>query len=306
MKKWLTAYFGLSKKEYNGVVLLILLILLISVLPHIYECFRPVDHDDAFIRSALRELAKQKKLDRHPRSYRSGFRKDSVTKIARLFHFDPNKIGIDEWLQLGLSERQAGAVLNYLSKGGRFRQAEDLRKMYTINAEVYNRIYPFVRIRSDPGQSAIETSRYKPNPLRVDLEGKRGLKIIEVNGADSIQLEEIKGVGPAFARRILKYRERLGGFYKKEQLLEVFGLDSLKYQEIKDQIVLDENKLRKINVNTAVQEDFKYHPYIRYKQVNALIEYRKQHGNYSNIAELNKVVILDPELIARMAPYFSF
>lgn len=109
-----------------------------------------------------------------------------------------------------------------------------------------------------------------------------------------------------FANRIIKYRERIGGFYKKEQLMEVFGLDSVKYEEIKDQIVIDLTKLKRINVNTAEFADFKNHPYIRYKQVNALIQYRKQHGNYSNIADLNKVAILNQETINRLAAYLEF
>jgi competence protein ComEA len=110
----------------------------------------------------------------------------------------------------------------------------------------------------------------------------------------------------AFANRIVKYRARIGGFYKKEQLMEVFGLDSVKYTEIKDQIIVDVSKIKKININTVEIEDFKNHPYIRYKQVNALVQYRKQHGKYSNFADLNKVAILNQETIDRLAAYLEF
>lgn len=88
--------------------------------------------------------------------------------------------------------------------------------------------------------------------------------------------------------------------------MEVFGLDSLKYNEIKDQVEIDVSGIKKINVNTAGFEDFKNHPYIRYKQVNALIQYRKQHGNYSNIADLNKVAVFSQETIDRLAAYLEF
>jgi competence protein ComEA len=106
--------------------------------------------------------------------------------------------------------------------------------------------------------------------------------------------------------RILTYRERLGGFVNKEQLLEVFGLDSLKYAEIKNQIRVDPVSVRKININTATVEQYKNHPYLRFKQINAIIQYRKQHGNYSNIADLAKVVVIPAETIARLAPYLTF
>jgi competence ComEA-like helix-hairpin-helix protein len=86
----------------------------------------------------------------------------------------------------------------------------------------------------------------------------------------------------------------------------VFGLDSAKFEEIKNQISVNASELKMININTAKLEDFKGHPYVRYKQVNAIIEYRKQHGNYSNIADLNKVAILSQEMIERLAPYLTF
>ncbi|MNL38591.1 Helix-hairpin-helix motif protein [compost metagenome] len=86
----------------------------------------------------------------------------------------------------------------------------------------------------------------------------------------------------------------------------MFGLDSAKFDEVKGQVILDLSGIKKINVNTAGADDFRNHPYIRYKQVNALIQYRKQHGNYSNIADLNKVLILNQETISRLAPYLEF
>ncbi|WP_316794457.1 ComEA family DNA-binding protein [Pedobacter frigoris] len=302
MKKWMNTYFGLSKGEFNGMLVLIVLIVAVGFVSYIYNHLTPALTDDVTMRQAIRRLVIN---DGSPENNRPS-RENRPANIAGLkkiipFYFDPNTIGIKEWQQLGLSERQAGAILKYLSKGGQFRKPEDLRKMYTINDQVCDLILPYVRI-APSGAKAYSQKRIH----RTGEQVKPTLKIIEINEADSLKLEEIRGIGPAFAKRIIKYRERLGGFYKKEQLMEVFGLDSLKFEEIRAQITVDDLKLKMINVNTAVFEDFKSHPYIRYKQINALIQYRKQHGNYSNIADLNKVAILDPGTIARLAPYFTF
>ncbi|TKC07074.1 ComEA family DNA-binding protein [Pedobacter frigoris] len=301
MKKWMNTYFGLSKGEFNGMLLLVVLIVTAGLIPDGYNYLKR-DVADVNVREAIRRLEINDEERERSGSFKEN-RPEKRTGVKKIipFYFDPNTIGVKKWQQLGLSERQAAAILKYLAKGGRFRKPDDLHKMYTISDRVCKLILPYVRIAPAEAKIYPEKGIYKKGNYVKPM-----LKIIEVNGADSLELEEIRGVGPAFAKRIIRYRERLGGFYKKEQLMEVFGLDSLKFEEIREQIAVDDLKLKKININTAVFEDFKHHPYIRYKQVNALIQYRKQHGNYSNIADLNKVAILDPETIARLAPYFTF
>jgi len=98
----------------------------------------------------------------------------------------------------------------------------------------------------------------------------------------------------------------LGGFYKTEQLMEVYGLDEQKYAEIKDQLSISKGALKTININTAVFNDLKGNPYLSFKQINAIIQYRKQHGNYSGIDDLKKIVLLNPEVVDKISPYISF
>ena len=167
---------------------------------------------------------------------------------------------------------------------------------------MYNTLVPFITITDDDlNDNELQQKAYAP-----PVSDKKVPVIVEVNAADTTELDKIKGIGITFAGRIIKYRERIGGFHKKEQLMEVFGIDILKYNEIKDQVLIDASLVKKININTASFEDFKNHPYIRYKQVNALIQYRKQHGNYGNIADLNKVLVLNQETIDRLAAYLEF
>ena len=88
--------------------------------------------------------------------------------------------------------------------------------------------------------------------------------------------------------------------------MEVFGLDAVKFEEIKDQVKVDSSVVKKLNINTAKFEELKDNPYLRYKQINAIIQYREQHGNYGNFADLKKVAILTPEILEQLAPYISF
>ncbi|MGY0040419.1 ComEA family DNA-binding protein [Pedobacter sp. NJ-S-72] len=292
MRKWLNIYFNFSKREYNGLLVMIVLIGLIRATPLVYDFFVVEEWDLKAESSAINQLILMKKNE--------AAKQGTVpVKQSRLFNFDPNLIGADDWQLLGLSAKQAAVILRYREKGGRYYKKEDLQKMYVISSEMYERLTPYIYIKETEQKDSHSYPAYN-HPA------KQKPVLISLNTADTLRLMEIKGVGPAFARRIFNYRQRLGGFYKKEQLLEVYGLDSLKYNEIKDQLVLDDQPLIRINLNTALFDDLKNHPYLKYKQVNAIIQFRKQHGNYEYIADLKKVAILSAETIEKLAPYISF
>ena len=322
MRKWLNNYFDFTKSEFNGLLVLLVLIGLVTAAPYAYgllkkEEYRP--EDDLIIkRLILRNTDSIVSPVERTKVYQSTFKNRKYNK-PKLSYFDPNVIGQDEWMGMGLSQKQAAAILRYVEKGGRFRNVEDLKKMYTISPEKYQEISGYVKITAVAVKStkdvnvppSLSAKPYPSNPSTgvsskfVKFPVKPAV-MVELNGADSAKLDDIRGIGPAFALRILTYRERIGGFVNKEQLLEVFGLDSLKYAEIKNQIRVDPVSIRKININTATVEQYRNHPYLRFKQINAIIQYRKQHGNYSNIADLAKVVVIPAETIARLAPYITF
>ena len=174
--------------------------------------------------------------------------------------------------------------------------------MYTIRPQKYKALLPYITIENTRFSDKFEKKIF---PEKTTYAKKESV-IIEINSADTLQLDEIKGVGVAFARRIIKYREKLGGFYKKEQLLEVYGLDSTKFTEIKDQVKVNATQIKKIDINTATFDEMKNHPYLKYKQINAIIQYRKQHGKYNSIEDLKKVIILSPQTIQNLTPYLSF
>jgi competence protein ComEA len=304
MRKWLNNYFEFSRREFNGLMVLLILLAGVSVFPMVYRALRPQELPTAEEQLAVLKFAMANQPEAYkktePRNFSAKGYPEKIKSV--LFYFDPNVIDINDWQKLGLSEKQAQAILNYRSKGGVFRKKADLQKMYTISSPLYKVLEPYVQIAGTEFSTSQKVQAITAAPVPIPKE----LKLIELNGADTLELDQIKGIGMVFARRIVAYRERIGGFHKKEQLMEVFGLDSLKYNEVKNQVSIDQDKLKKININTAELADFKNHPYIRYKQVNALIQYRKQHGNYSNIADLNKVAILTPEIIGRLAPYLIF
>lgn len=304
MKNWLNKYFGFTKREYNGLLFLMAILLLLAVLPQVYRVLfakqEPLDKTELVAIQRLQLASSGEPESRFSSNYR--YAKEERNVKSALFRFDPNLIDASQWQRLGLSPKQAQSIVNYRNKGGRFYKVEDLQKMYVISPEMYERLKPYVTIEGS-ATNGFENRR----PFeKSTLPPKKDLVVIELNGADTLQLDEVRGIGATFAKRIIKYREKLGGFYKKEQLLEVFGLDSVKFEEIKAQVRVDASQLKKININTAVFEELKNHPYLKYKQINAIIQYRKQHGNYKDVEDLKKVAILTPQNIQNLAPYLTF
>ena len=106
--------------------------------------------------------------------------------------------------------------------------------------------------------------------------------VIELNSADSARLTELKGIGPAFARRIVNYRNRLGGFINKDQLKEVYGMDDDRYAEMQAQVSVDPSHIQKIQINKVDFDGLKHFPYLTFKQMNAIVQFREQHGDYSD------------------------
>ncbi|KIA90853.1 hypothetical protein OC25_24005 [Pedobacter kyungheensis] len=298
MRIWLNKHFGFSKGEFNGLLFLVLLIIVIKAIPFIYGYYKPVEKDDPLLLSRIQQL---KVVDEERQAYISERTEhDNKPKNLRFFNFDPNTLPVAGWQSFGLSPKQAAAVVNYTLKGGRFYKPEDLQKMYTISPELYHKLLPYVQIAEKP--AGVDKSF---TPLERKAYVKKTV-IVDINTADSAELDEIKGIGGTFAKRIIKYRDRLGGFYKTEQLMEVYGLDEQKYAEIKDQVSIGKAGLKTININTAVFNDLKSNPYLSFKQINAIIQYRKQHGNYTGIDDLKKVVLLNQEVIDKISPYISF
>lgn len=298
IKSSLKSFFSFSKKELNGVFLLCLLTIMVLASPWFYRKlsktptydFRKFKLEAESFKNAS-QLISEKNW------------KPNLVKV-QYFEFDPNLISDNQWEKLGLSPKQIKVLRNYVNKGGYFFKKEDLRRIYSIPESQYLMLEPFIRIAESKSERKFPEKNRFANSAISNL--KTQIAVIELNSADSVTLLKIRGIGPAFASRIIRYRNRLGGFYRLEQLREVYGIDSLKFAQIQNQLTLNSNLIQRINVNVATFEQFKLQPYLSYKQINAIIRYRSQHGYFKNIDDLKKIVILNEEIIRKIEPYITF
>ena len=130
--------------------------------------------------------------------------------------------------------------------------------------------------------------------------------VVELNSADTTILKKVPGIGSTFARRIVKYRELLGGYVSVQQLTEVYGIDNERYEELKPWFIADSSFVRKLNVNQAPIRELYRHPYIDSQQARAINQLRRQKGRltgWENLRLLEEFSEADRE---RLSHYLSF
>ncbi len=364
MKHFLREYFTLSYSERNGLVLLLLILTLVLLTPAVYRYFFPARISEVEV-IAL-----------------EGDEFDTLltgeSEPARLFPFDPNRIGPAGLKELGLDSLLAAQWLQYREAGGRFYEKDDLLKLYRMSKELYLRLEPYIRIGAQhkqrsgyprqprqariidinnadsldwlalPGIGPVYTHRIlayrrqsgifssidelkkvygmdsqrmeqlrpylslhdslkeKASRIKVQKEVKESEpEFIELNTVDSATLTRFKGIGPYFARQIIRYREALGGFYKKEQLYEITRLDTAVAGRLLSQALLDTTMIRKLNINRASAKELAAHPYISRAVADAIIRLRLDYVKIRDKKILLRSYLVDEELLRKIAPYIE-
>lgn len=218
------------------------------------------------------------------------------TENIKRFNFDPNLASEDELVSLGISSYLSQRIINYRSKGGVFRIKPDLLKIYGMDSSLYASLEPFIQL-----------------PFSVDRENKveeigaiRPEDFFDINLTDTTTLKSIKGIGPVLSNRIVKYRNRLGGFVQLEQLKEVWGLDSTVIHSLKEKCFIREGFApTTININTATEDEISNHPYFNIKIGKAIAAYRFQHGSFKEIDDLLAIELIQKENFHKVRPYLS-
>jgi competence ComEA-like helix-hairpin-helix protein len=156
----------------------------------------------------------------------------------------------------------------------------------------------YKKFRSYPANPAKDSSgNFKPYPKEVFM--------IELNSADTFELQRLRGIGPSFARRIVKYRERLGGFTDKSQLLEIWGMDTSKYNAIREHLAVNTDSVHPINMNTVTFKELLAHPYFPFEITKAIMLYRKDHKKFVSALELKNIRSISDSAFRKMIIYLK-
>lgn len=222
---------------------------------------------------------------------------------GELFLFNPNELDSSGWLKLGFSPRETTGILKYRAKGGKFRIKEDVRKLYCVREDRYNRLFPYIDL---PAENVAEIKSVET--LSTEADKKTDLYrplVIELNTADTTELKKLKGIGSFYAKKIVEYREELGGYIDEDQLLEIWKFGDERLDNIRQNIIIDTLFVNKIDVNTLDKEAPRIHPYISSQLAGMMVNYRLHHGHYKRASDLKKLILMNDSIYLRLLPYLN-
>ncbi len=298
-------YFSFSKRERRGIFALLSIVFLqicFLIYLNYFPSKKPAEDFSAFEKEVDAFYAENNSVDSSESPILNNSKANEehteakTKKVVELFPFNPNNLPEENWQRLGFSDKQIKVIKNYEAKGGKFYSKENLKKMYCISDEQFNRIEPYVTIPEKVAEPKIfSEKKYERKSVMVDI----GI-------ADSVELTNLRGIGPSFARRISVYRNKLGGFIHLEQLKEVWGVSDSLYQTLLPNICLkDSSNIKKINLNTADFNELRNHPYIGYQLAGLVSNYRLQHKGFKSVDEIRKIPLVNDQLYSKLAPYLK-
>lgn len=310
-------FFGFSRTEANGFIILLLLMVAVLFAPmltkQIFLQMQPdllLPSDVAKLDSLLLVMDQNVEIKKQ---------EASLTNENSLYDFDLNTVSSAELQNFGLPQFLADRVLKYRERVKPFTSPSELLKVYGMDSVDFKRLKPFIRVKA-VSQSVKNTSNhfYANKAAERDTtfsNSKRDyakplkfqLNPFDINQADTAQLKKVYGIGAVYAQRIVDYRDLLGGFVRQDQFNEIYGLKSPNLDSLKNYaIVKTPLKVRQLKLNSISEEELANHPYISYQQAKLIVAYRNMHGDFNNANELLEIKILDSTFVKKVEGYLSF
>lgn len=288
--------YQISKKERQNVIFFVVFLVVLAFIPRVLLHWNSLTFSEKVIaenRRKINEFSHQSTYSKHGRfSYR---KKKRYLRPSR--RFNPNDYRYEDWMKLGLSEKQAKAVLKF-TRFGVYTQ-DQLKRIVVIPDEVYELIKDSVWF-PEKNWTALNKS-YKNSTTTIEIKSEP----VEINQAKEEELKRIKGIGPFFAKQIIRLREKLGGFNSTEQLREVWKMSDSLFQIVAPNCVVNSDLIIRISINTASAEELKQHPYIGWHIANSIVKMRKQMGIFNSLEQLKKSKLISTETFEKIKPYLT-
>ena len=308
-------YFAFSAKEQRGLIALLGIMLLSFIINIIIPYLIPEkEFDIEPFRSEVEEfLSALNSSDTVPSLYKNKKAADQNSTTSQLdnfttnpFFFNPSKLTEDEWIKMGMDTRIAKNITRYKEKGGFFRDKEGFRKIYGMNDEIFSVLEPYMVFdRPAAEHHTMAAGREKDTAKTANEIPVFETILIDLNSADSVALLTLNGIGPSYAGRIIKYRNRLGGFARNSQLLEIKGLDSIRLSLFKDQIIIDAHQIKKLDLNSVTFKELLKHPYFEYYLVKSIFEKKDAVKRFDSVGQIRDLPVMYEELYLKILPYLE-
>jgi len=295
-------YFIFTGKERNGIMLLLILLFLAVCIDIALPYLIP---DKEYDTTAWRAAAEK--------FYTPPSSTGEPDKEVLVGLFDPNNPVEADLKKIGVPEKVAANWLKYLQKGGKFRNKEDVGKLYGMTDHLYARVEGHLKMPErvetarppkesfSPKKSMPDAGVRKEPPYLSEDSERRQVQLLEINQADSVALESLPGIGPVLASRIVKYRRLLGGYYEVGQLKEIYGMSEELWAKSSPLLTVQPDGIKKLELNFLSLSELGRHPYIGFRQAKKIIRRRDTVGKFKKPDELAS--LFSPDSLQQLLPY---
>lgn len=304
---FLKEFFYLPKSDRRILIIVAVIVGLVITLNVVLDTVETGDiqSDEHLVRqsdSLSRPLCAHKG-QRHGPCYTPKSSYDAPVHQTERFVFDPNTADSTALLRLGLQPWQVRNIYKFRASGGIYRTKEDFARLYGLTQKEYRELEPYISISADyqPAALLVKSKSVSNDTLLFPKKIKEG-ETIDLNLTDTAQLKRVPGIGSYYARRIVEYGRRLGGFVNVDQLdeLEHFPTSAKQY------FVIIAAEPKRLNLNELSVNALKQHPYLNYYQARAITDYRRKHGPIKSLDDLRLLPDFSPEQLLRLKPYVAF
>ncbi|WP_421808919.1 ComEA family DNA-binding protein [Flagellimonas sp.] len=280
------SHFRFNKQERSGIFFLLLIIFIFQGI-YFYVEAKPFDASPAV------------KVNTAEQAHLDSLKGMAQLDVGKIFPFNPNYITDHKGYTLGMSLEELDRLFDYRDKNKFINSAEEFQKVTQISDSLLNKIAPYFKFPAWVKTGPIAQKKFYQNNSEIN-------KVEDLNGATAEELMRINGIGPTLSKRIVKFRDRLGGFVVNGQLHDVYGLEPEVVQRTLEQFqVLQPPTIKKININQATAEELAQLVYITQDVAREIVLHRKSNGPFSSLDELVGVGAFPTDRIERIKLYLT-
>ena len=285
-RHFMYSYFTYTRGEKNAALVLCSILLVLQAnLWYRHYYLNP----EVFIPNVELKLAADKihLKEKKENSYTTNYKKREEIKLTV---FDPNTADSSQLVALGMSPKQSSSMIRFRDRVGGFKSKEEVKNVRVLHASLYEKWEPFIELSPAKGikpsgkfQSGFNANREASRPKWI---------VLDLNKADTTELQDLPFIGSGRSKAIVSYRERLGGFYTVEQLKEIRSIPDSVYKIIFPKVKVDGGPYKKLNINSLPADSLR-HPYINKQLARLIVAYREQHGVFKSPSDLKQIPLVD-------------
>lgn len=287
----LKTYFKYSASQRSGIFLLLSLIIVFQLV-YFFVDFTPIKNEDS--KEKQEWLSLQSELDKAS--------EEKETAIPKIYPFNPNFITDFKGYKLGMSVQEIDRLHAFRKTNKYVNSAQEFQVVTKVSDSLLRVIAPYFKF-PDWVNNKKEFKIY-PNQ---NFENKQKLAVLDINKATQDDLKKIYGIGDALSERIIKEKEKLGGYMSMEQMSDVWGLSpeviSQLNKNFKIKTVPD---VKKININNATIKELMQFPYFKYALAKSIVTYRSMNNGIKNKEDLLKIKDFPVEKANIIVLYLEF